>query len=198
VVGDVEHDLTLTSDGIRLVPLGLEHADALFALIDADLWAGMTSAVPAAVHDVQAHVQTALETPNRYAFAVTDAETGEVRGSTSFYDVVLPQQRAEIGHTYYGRPWWGGRTNPACKLAMLTHAFDVWGLYRVAMRADARNARSIAAMLKLGAVPEGVLRAHRVSADGSRADSAYFSILAPGWPEVREGLVRRLEDADAV
>ncbi|MCU1431635.1 MAG: acetyltransferase [Actinotalea sp.] len=193
----MEHDLTLAAYGIRLDPLALAHAPALLELTDESLWAGMTTATPTSVEDVEEWVREALETPQRLAFAVVDDDTGTVRGSTSFYDLALGQQRVEIGSTFYGRRWWGGTTNPACKLALLTHAFDVWQLYRVALRADARNARSIAAMLKLGAVPEGVLRAHRVAADGSRGDSAYFSILAPGWPAVREGLLRRLESPPA-
>jgi len=87
----------------------------------------------------------------------------------------------------------GGPTNPACKLLLLEHAFEVWGMHRVALRADARNARSIAAMRKLGLVPEGMLRGHRVAADGSRGDTAYFSVLAPEWPAMRAGLLSRLE-----
>jgi RimJ/RimL family protein N-acetyltransferase len=75
---------------------------------------------------------------------------------------------------------------------MFTQAFEVWGMHRVALRADARNARSVAAIRRLGASPEGVLRAHRVAADGSRGDTAYFSILAPEWPQVRAGLLARL------
>ena len=87
----------------------------------------------------------------------------------------------------------GGPTNPACKLLLLEHAFEVWGMHRVALHADARNARSIAAMRKLGLVPEGMLRGHRVAADGSRGDTAYFSVLAPEWPAMRAGLLSRLE-----
>jgi len=126
------------------------------------------------------------------AFAVLDAATGEVRGSTSFYDWEPRMARVEIGHTYYARRWWGTSNNPACKLLMLRHAFETWGCVRVALRADARNARSIAAITRLGATPEGVLRSHRVAPDGSRGDTAYFSILADEWPAVRDGLLARL------
>ena len=188
----MEHDLTLGGHGVRLVPLTLDHAPEMLALIDDELWAGMTTPTPTRADDVEAVIRTAVEAPGHVAFAVLDAMTAEVRGSTSLYDVVLPQRRAEIGHTYYGRTWWGGPTNPACKLALLTHAFDVWGLHRVALRADARNARSIAAMLRLGAVAEGRLRSHRLASDGTRADTVYFSILAPEWPAVRAGLHARL------
>jgi RimJ/RimL family protein N-acetyltransferase len=212
----MEHDLTLAAHGITLVPLALDHAPALLDLIDEGVWAGMTSPLPRTVADVEATIRNALTTPGRYAFAVlgthesgrpralsgqdaTDVPGGAedehrtLRGTTSFYDVTPDQLRLEVGHTYYGRQWWGGSTNPACKLALLTHAFEVWGMYRVALRADSRNSRSIGAMRRLGAVPEGVLRGHRSAADGTRADTAYFSVLAPEWPAVRDGLLRRLE-----
>ena len=185
------HDLTLAAGDVRLVPLAAGHAAPLLALIDDALWAGMTSPTPRSHEDLLAAVVAAEAHPTRYAFAVLGPD-GAVRGSTSFYDVEPAQQRCEIGFTFYGRSWWGGATNPACKLALLRHAFEAWGLPRVALRADARNARSIAAMRRLGARPEGVLRGHRVAADGSRGDTAYFSVLAPEWPAVRAGLVARL------
>lgn len=188
----MRHDLTLDAGEVRLVPLGVEHAPALLPLVDDALWAGMTTPVPRSVEDVEAWVEAAHLDPTRHAFAVLDAATGEVRGSTSYYDVTPAQGRCEVGHTWYGRRWWGGRTNPSCKLALLTHAFEVWGLHRVALRADSRNARSIAAMRRLGLVEEGVLRGHRVAADGSHGDTVYFSVLAPEWPTVREGLRARL------
>lgn len=187
------HDIVLAGHGVRLVPLTIEHAPALLPLLDDELWAGMTTPTPRTLADVEGYLRTALDTPDRYAFAVLDVGTGEVRGSTSYYDVAPAQQRCEIGHTFYGRQWWGGPTNPACKLLLLERAFEVWGMHRVALRADARNARSIAAMRRLGLVSEGVLRGHRVAADGSRGDTACFSVLAPEWPATRAGLLSRLE-----
>jgi RimJ/RimL family protein N-acetyltransferase len=83
-------------------------------------------------------------------------------------------------------------TNPACKLLLLRHAFETWGLARVALRADARNTRSCAAIRRLGATPEGVLRKHRVASDGSTGDTAYFSIVDDEWPGVRARLEERL------
>lgn len=184
------HDLTLTGHGITLEPLSVDHAPDLLALVDDALWFGMASPCPRTVDDMVADVEAALTTPGRLAFAVVGDD--DVRGATSFYDVVHRMGRCEVGHTYYARPWWGGSTNPACKLLLLTHAFETWGMHRVALRADARNTRSIAAIRRLGAVPEGVLRGHRLAADGSRGDTAYFSILAPEWPHVRERLLERL------
>jgi RimJ/RimL family protein N-acetyltransferase len=152
----------------------------------------MTSAVPTSVADVEGWIDTARRTDGTLAFAVVGEADGEVRGSTRFYDLAPAQGRVEIGTTFYGRAWWGGMTNPACKLLLLRHAFETWGLARVALRADARNTRSCAAIRRLGATPEGVLRKHRVASDGSTGDTAYFSIVDDEWPGVRARLEERL------
>lgn len=101
--------------------------------------------------------------------------------------------RVEIGHTYYGRRFWGGPTNPHTKLLMLDHAFVTWSCERVALRFDAANQRSAGAIARLGARPEGVLRAHRRRHDGTVADTAYFSVVSADWPDVRRGLPARLQ-----
>jgi len=188
----VTHDLVLTGHGVRLEPLGPQHAAALFPLIDAGLWFGMASPVPGSVADLAAWITTGVATPGTTAFAVVGDDDGTVRGTTRFYDLAPGPGRVEIGATFYGRDWWGGTTNPACKLLLLRHAFEEWGLRRVALRADSRNARSCAAIQRLGAKPEGVLRKHRVAADGTVGDTAYFSIVDDEWPEVRAGLEARL------
>lgn len=186
------HDVTLAGHGVRLVPLDATHAEGLAAFVDDRIWAGMSSPLPVGVDAWRDEVARAQAAPGRLAFAVLDAGTGEVRGSTSFYDWDPVILRVEIGHTYYAPRWWGTSNNPACKLLMLTHAFETWGAQRVAFRADARNTRSIGAIRRLGAVPEGVLRSHRLAPDGTRGDSAYFSILPDEWPAVRDGLLARL------
>lgn len=188
----MRHEVTLAGEEVTLVPLGGEHAAALAGLVDAEMWAGMTVPLPAGEAGMAALVRAAHEDPTRQAFAVLGTAGGEVRGSTSLYEHVPAQQRIEIGFTYYARTWWAGRTNPAAKLLLFRHAFTTLGCYRVALRCDARNARSIAAIRRLGAVEEGRLRGHRVAADGSRADTVYFSVLAPEWPTVEAGLSARL------
>lgn len=195
MLGGVLHDLTLTGHGVRLVPLAPEHAPGLAAFVDARVWAGMSSALPVGDDAWLAEVEAARAAPGRLAFAALDAATGEVRGSTSFYDWEPRIRRVEIGHTYFAPRWWGTANNPACKLLMLRHAFETWDCARVALRADSRNTRSIGAITRLGAVPEGVLRSHRLAPDGSRGDTAYFSILPAEWPAVRDALVARLADA---
>ena len=205
----MENDVVLEGFGLRLEPLAEQHAPALGAFVDDALWAGMSSPTPRGTPAMSAYVREAVAAPGRLAWAVVgpvapgsgpDGVTS-VRGSTSLYEWSPSQGRVELGSTFYDRPWWGGVTNPACKYLLLQHAFEVLDVERVALRADARNARSIAAIQRLGAVPEGVLRSHRVAPDGSRGDTAYFSILADEWPGVRDGLLdrlARLEDLDRV
>jgi N-acetyltransferase len=187
----MQHDLELTAPGVRLVPLAPEHAPALAAFTDTMVWHGMTTPTPAGADDVLRLVDAALETPDRYAFAVL-SDDGDVVGSTSCYDVDHRVGRLEIGHTWYDPRVWGTLVNPACKLALMAHAFETWGMHRVAYRVDERNSRSIAAVTKLGAIPEGRLRGHRLRPDGTRGASLYFSILADEWPAARARLERRL------
>lgn len=117
---------------------------------------------------------------------------GEVVGTSSFLDVEPVHERIHIGSTLYGPPWWGTSVNPECKLLMLTHAFDGCGFRRVKIQTDALNVRSQAAIAKLGATREGVLRQHMRRADGSVRDTVVFSILRDEWPRVRAGLQQRL------
>lgn len=194
----MEHDLVLAGYGVRLVPLAVEHAGALAGFVDQRVWRGMTSPTPVGEQALADVVRVALRTPARHAFAVVDAPSGRVVGSTSFYDVDRAMGRLEIGHTYYDPAVWGTHVNPACKLLLMTHAFETWGVARVAFRVEGRNARSAAAVTKLGAVPEGRLRGHRVAADGTRQDSLYFSVLADEWPAARARLLARLDGAPDV
>lgn len=193
----MQHDLALAGPGVRLVPLGPEHAAALAAFVDDRVWRGMTTPVPRDEAGMLVEVERATATPGRYAFAVLDGASGEVLGSTSLYDVDRRMGRLEVGHTFYAPAVWGTHVNPACKLTLLTHAFEEWGVHRVALRVDSRNARSLAAVARLGAVEEGRLRGHRLAPDGSRGDSVYFSILSDEWPQARARLRARLAPAPA-
>ena len=116
---------------------------------------------------------------------------GTVVGTTSLGDVDVVNERIHLGWTLYGSRWWGTAVNPECKLLLLGHAFDL-GFGRVKIQTDAVNARSQAAIARLGATREGVLRRHTRRADGSFRDTVVFSILRDEWPAVREGLERRL------
>lgn len=153
----MDHDVRLIGYGIRLDPLRIDHAEALSALTDDGMWAGMTSARPRDAGEYSAHIAAQVREADALAFAVVDDTDGKVLGTTSLYDLSVGQKRAEIGSTWYGRDYWGGRTNPAAKWLLLSYSFDTLDLYRVGLRCDARNARSAAAIQRLGGVPEAVL-----------------------------------------
>ena len=187
----MEHDLRLDGPVVRLAPLEGRHADELAALGDPDALRWHTSTPPLDPATAAAAVTALRVDPTVQAFAVLGTVAGELRGITSFYEHAPSVPRVEIGHTFYGRRFWGGETNPHAKLLMLTHAFETWGCARVALRCDADNLRSAGAIQRLGARPEGVLRAHRRRHDGTVADTAYFSIVRAEWPRVRAGLLDR-------
>jgi RimJ/RimL family protein N-acetyltransferase len=117
---------------------------------------------------------------------------GEVAGTSSFYEVDPVQRSVAIGYTWLGRRWWCSGHNTESKLLMLTHAFDTLGAARVVWHADIFNTRSQAAIERLGAGREGVLRKHRIRRDGSWRDTVQFSMIDDDWPKVRAALVGRL------
>lgn len=118
-------------------------------------------------------------------------DDGTVVGASTLGDLDLGNESAHIGWTAYDPRVWGTAVNPEAKLLLLTLAFD-HGFGRVKLQADARNARSRAAILKLGGQFEGIARRHKPRADGSWRDSAIYSVIVDEWPEVRAGLEARL------
>jgi N-acetyltransferase len=127
------------------------------------------------------------------AFAVFLKEQARPVGMTRYMGIVEQHKRLEIGGTWYEPAVWAGKVNPECKLLLMRHVFEALGFHRVEFKTDARNARSRAAILKLGAKQEGIFRKHMVLADGHVRDSVYFSITDDEWPAVKEGLEKRLK-----
>jgi RimJ/RimL family protein N-acetyltransferase len=127
------------------------------------------------------------------AFATVDAGTGAVAGSTRFMAIEPAERRVEIGFTFLAASYQRTHVNSAAKLLMLEHAFEAWGVNRVELLTDALNERSRAAIARLGASQEGVLRAHKVMPDGRIRDSAIYSIVRPEWPGVQAALRDRLQ-----
>ncbi len=117
---------------------------------------------------------------------------GRAAGGTSYLDVDLDVGGLEIGWTWYAQELWGTDVNPTCKLLLMTYAFEDLGAGRILLKTDALNARSQAAIKKLGCQYDGTLRHNRVRNNGSVRDSAYFSLLAAEWPAAKHGLVARL------
>ena len=178
---------------VRLEPLDERHREDLRAACDADpeIWAALYPFSWAGEHfDPTWQVFAGnIESGRTLAFAVM--VEGRCVGLTCFIAPDEANATVEVGGTYYAPAFRGGAVNPAAKRLMMGHAFAA-GARRVVYRVDAINARSRAAVLKLGAVQEGILRQDRMTWTGRIRDTVIFSILAEEWPEVREGLDARL------
>lgn len=185
---------------VRLDPAATGDARSLFAALDdprvyAKAFHGGLR--PTAPSDVAAWVDVAQSTGRTMYTVRLVAETplgpaGTVVGTTSLGDADLAHRRIHLGWTAYAPAMWGTAVNPECKLLLLSHAFEDCGFERVKIQTDAINDRSQAAIAKLGAVREGVLRHHQRRADGSWRDTVVFSILAGEWPAVRARLAGRI------
>ena len=126
------------------------------------------------------------------AFVVILKAESRPVGMTRYLNIEAAHRKLEIGSTWYEPGVWGGPVNPECKLLLMQHAFEGLGFHRVEYKTDVRNARSRAAILKLGATQEGIFRKHMIMADGHVRDSVYFSIIDTDWPHVKAGLEKRL------
>jgi RimJ/RimL family protein N-acetyltransferase len=185
--------VTLESRGVRLVPLALAHEAGLkAAAADGELWKLRITSVPEP-HETRGYIETALATGNRLAFAVTDAATGEVLGSTSYHDIVPNLKRVEIGYTWYAARCQRTHVNTTCKLLMLSHAFDTLDCNVVGWRTDNFNHASQRAIERLGARKDGVLRGHALRRDGTIRDTVIYSLRSGEWPEVKAQLLYLLD-----
>jgi RimJ/RimL family protein N-acetyltransferase len=184
--------VTLEFNGMRLEPLALHHADGLRAAAsDGELWKLRITSVPAP-HETEDYIRSALEMHNRQAFAVVDAGSDAVIGSTSYHDILPTIDRVEIGYTWYAKSRQRSHVNTSCKLLLLSHAFDTLGCGVVGLRTDNFNYASQAAIERLGAKKDGVIRHHAPRRDGTVRDTVMYSILRGEWPEIKSQLHYRL------
>ncbi|BDT61057.1 N-acetyltransferase [Massilia varians] len=185
--------VTLEFNGLRLEPLAPHHEDGLRAAAgDGELWTLRVTSVPEP-HNAAQYIGTALDTRDRLAFAVVDAREGRVLGTTSYHDIVPSVDRVEIGYTWYARSVQRTHVNTSCKLLLLSHAFDTLGCGVVGLRTDCENHASQAAIERLGAKKDGVIRHHALRRDGSVRDTVMYSILRGEWPFIKRALHERLE-----
>jgi RimJ/RimL family protein N-acetyltransferase len=180
---------------VRLEPLTTAHAPALARVgLDPELWRWIPTPLISA-DDVRAYVATALAEQARgvsLPFAIVDAATDEVIGSTRFGNIDVANRRLEIGWTWLARSHQRTRANTAAKRLLLGHAFDTLDANRVELKTDVLNEKSRSAIARIGGVQEGIFRQHVVCASGRIRDTVYFSILASEWPAVRRRLDERL------
>ena len=188
--------LRLHSEYVLLEPLCLDHVAALeAAAADGELWNLNVTSVPppGRTRDyvekaLQGHVDGLM-----LPFAVREVGSGEIVGSTRYYEIDTDLPRLAIGYTWYAKRWQKSHLNTACKQLLLEHAFDTLGCVAVAFHTDEQNEDSQRAIERLGAQREGVLRAHKRRADGSLRNTVCFSILAEEWPQVASWLAMRVD-----
>lgn len=190
--------LQLQGYGLTLSPLGTADAvDFLAALGSpeeaAEVLAHLSYPPPADVAAATKIISAAVQDPDRIVYAQRLTATGELVGTTSYYEISPSLRALAIGHTWVARRHWRTAVNTAAKLIMLERAFDGLGAERVVWHTDIRNVRSQAAITRLGATREGVLRHHRIRRDGSWRDTVQFSMLSAEWPNARARLSSHLQ-----
>jgi RimJ/RimL family protein N-acetyltransferase len=186
--------IVLEDPFVRLEPLSPDLKDPLRAALDCDAasWDVMVAAAYGAHFEGWwTNALGAMAAGTRVAWAVRRKDDGALVGTTSLYEIRTDHRRCEIGSTFYRPEARGGPINPACKRLLLGHAFDA-GAVRVEIITDVINLASQAAIRKLGARDEGVLRKHKITWTGRVRDTAQFAILDDDWPTVRAGLDARL------
>ena len=179
---------------VRLELLGDDAVDELYPLLsDPQVYADgyVMHRRPVSVEDSRALVTSRFLVAGRVVYAIRLVD-GTLVGTSSLLEIDLANESIHLGATLYGRRWWGTAVNPEAKLLLLAHCFDDCGFGRVKIQTDALNTHSQAAIAKLGARREGVLRRHLRREDGTFRDTVVYSILADEWPDVRDGLRARL------
>ena len=187
--------VTLQGRHVTVEPLGAAHLDAVRAAAnDGELWRLWYTSVPAPER-TSAWLAAALDMREKQGampFVVRDNTDGSLVGSTRYFTVDAVNRRLEIGHTWYAKRAQRTAINTECKLLLLTHAFETLRCIGVEFRTHWFNQASRAAIARLGAKQDGVLRNHQLLPDGSRRDTVVYSILAEEWPGVKAGLEERL------
>ncbi len=188
--------IMLTGTHASIEPLGREHEEALArAVADGELWRLWYTTVPPP-DKMSQYITIALDMRERLdamPFVIREKSSGEIVGCTRYFNVDAANRRLEIGHTWYSKRVQRGPINTECKLMLLTHAFEKLQCIAVEFRTHWFNHASRAAIERLGAKQDGVLRHHQVSADGWKRDTVVFSIIDGEWPAVKRHLRYQLE-----
>jgi RimJ/RimL family protein N-acetyltransferase len=186
---------TLEGHGVRLEPLELEHEAALqAAAADGQLWLLHFTAVPEP-ENTRAYIETALAECAkglRRPFVVRELGGNRVIGTTSYHDILPAARRVEIGYTFYAGSWQRTHVNTACKSLLMEHAFEKLGCTVVGLRTDILNTRSQAAIERLGAKKDGVIRRYQVRRDGTIRDTVMYSVTAEEWHQGVKARLRSL------
>ena len=188
--------VTLKGTHATLEPLTREHEAALAtAADDGEIWRLWYTSV-ATPEKMAGYIAVALDMRERLGgmpFIVRDNATGDIVGCTRYFNVDAANRRLEIGHTWYAKRAQRSAINTECKLLLLTHAFEKLRCIAVEFRTHWFNHASRAAIARLGAKQDAVLRNHQISSDGSYRDTVVFSIIESEWPAVKQPLRYQLE-----
>lgn len=194
-------EVRLEGETVRLRPLRAEDRDALLnAAADGALWELWFTSVPS-VSTIDQYITTALQEQDlgrSLPFVVEDKLSGKIIGATRYCNAVAQHRRVEIGYTWYSKSSQRTSVNTQCKLLLLEHAFSVLRVITVEFRTHWHNHASRAAIARLGAKQDGVLRNNSIEPDGAYRDTVVFSILDSEWPSVRKGLQFKLTKRQAV
>jgi RimJ/RimL family protein N-acetyltransferase len=188
----------LVGQRVRLEPLGTRHADGLAAALgDGELWNLWVTTLPRpeGLPKYLADAEAARRDGRELPFATIDRATGLVVGCTRYRNMELAHRRVEIGATFIAKSWQRSHVNTEAKYLMLRHAFEAWQCNRVELVTDRLNETSRAAILRIGAREEGVLRQHMVMPDGRVRDSVMHAIVRDDWPGLKSRLEARLAGA---
>ncbi len=186
--------VTLEAEGLRLEPLGQEHAQGLFNRGQyAPDWDFMARACFIDMADTRQWIDEALSAQNQLPFAIVETGKGKAVGSTRFMNIREEHRSLEIGWTWLGQEWQRTNINTEAKLLLLSHAFEHAGCLRVEFKVDERNLRSQRALERIGATREGVLRNHMIVQKDYSRSSVYFSVIDTEWPDVKTRLLQLRE-----
>jgi RimJ/RimL family protein N-acetyltransferase len=185
------HPVVLEGELVKLVPLEKSHkVDLAFAASDGNLWELWYTSVPTPA-TTDAYINTALlelEAGKSLPFTIVDKRTNAVVGTTRYMNVDAANKRLEIGHTWYAKKVQRTGVNTECKYLLLKYAFETLKCIAVEFRTNFHNHPSRTAILRLGAKQDGILRNHRVDANGNLRDTVVFSILYSEWKTVKTSL----------
>ncbi|HEY0845831.1 MAG TPA: GNAT family protein [Noviherbaspirillum sp.] len=188
--------VTLAGRHATLEPLSLDHEEGIrLAVADGELWKLFFTTVPKP-EGVRAYIEGLLAQRERgaaMAFVVRDNRNGELVGGTRYLNIDAANRRLEIGGTWYASRVQRTAVNTECKLMLLTHAFERLDCIAVEFRTDWFNKRSQAAIERLGAKRDGLLRNHMIMPDGRVRDTVVYSIIENEWPGVKRNLQHKLE-----
>src|SRR4051812_10259050 len=186
---------TLEGNHVKLEPLSLDHLDALCAVgLDPELWKFTTVNIRNC-EEMRAYIEEAVKLQAAgtvMAFATRDKKSNQIVGSTRFADIQVAHRTMEIGWTWIARSHQRTADNTEAKYLMLRHAFEQMNARRVMLKTDETNLKSRAAIARIGAQQEGILRNHMLVWGGRNRNSVIFSIISEDWPEVKRDLEAKL------